>query len=301
LRWMSKISLILFVIVWSPFVAIFILDIIDGRTPWKSLLDTPALGNVNWGLFISNLVWNFGGFDFIGGVAAETEGKHTYVNGLLLSFPVVFFNYFAPTIFCYFAHPRFSDWKSGYFTFIAKELYPWLGYWMIGAAVISSFASCLNGLAPLSRTVADFAEPLHPHIYLFPSFLSISWKNAAEIVTPWVSIVCCGVIIGCFGLLPFNFLVQYYTIIRVVNVLLEYAALVRLKWSEPNAKRPFKIPGGIVFAILISIPTCVISVFTVIEASPDSWIYSGVSLGTILLFYLIRIGYRRLSTPKHIN
>jgi len=35
--------------------------------------------SLNWGVFFSNLVWNFGGFDFIGGIAAETEGICMFV------------------------------------------------------------------------------------------------------------------------------------------------------------------------------------------------------------------------------
>jgi hypothetical protein len=46
---------------------------------------------------------------------------------------------------------------------------------------------------------------------------------------------------------------------RVVNLLLEYAALIRLKYTEPDTPRPFVVPGGLWGAWLIVLPTAALS------------------------------------------
>jgi amino acid transporter len=46
---------------------------------------------------------------------------------------------------------------------------------------------------------------------------------------------------------------------RVVNLLLEYFALIRLRYSEPDTPRPFVVPGGLWGAWLIVVPTAVFS------------------------------------------
>jgi hypothetical protein len=46
---------------------------------------------------------------------------------------------------------------------------------------------------------------------------------------------------------------------RVVNLLLEYFALIRLKYTEPDTPRPFVVPGGKLGAYLIVLPTIVLS------------------------------------------
>ena len=166
-------------------------------------------------------------------------------------------------------------------------------------SVISSFTSCLNGLAPLARTVADFANPNQKHIQLFPSFLAKSKTNSSGVITPYASILFCGLFIFGLGLLPFDFLVQYYLIIRVVNVWLEYGALIKLKWSHKYTQRPFAIPGGMMVAILISIPTLAISLFTVYYSSYQSWIYGGGSLTLILIAYFVRYLYLRYRHKLH--
>ncbi len=54
-------------------------------------------------------------------------------------------------------------------------------------------------------------------------------------------------------------LVQVTMFVRVVNLLLEYAALIRLKYSEPHTYRPFEVPGGKIGAWLIALPTLILS------------------------------------------
>jgi hypothetical protein len=52
---------------------------------------------------------------------------------------------------------------------------------------------------------------------------------------------------------------QVTMFMRVVNLLLEYFALIRLKYTEPDTPRPFVVPGGKLGAYLIVLPTIALS------------------------------------------
>lgn len=65
-------------------------------------------------------------------------------------------------------------------------------------------------------------------------------------------------------------LMQVTMFMRVVNLLLEYFALIRLKYTEPDTPRPFVVPGGKIGAYLIVVPTMVLSGTIPPQPSPSS-------------------------------
>lgn len=99
----------------------------------------------------------------------------------------------------------------------------------------------LRVLTPLG----DTAE----HRYL-PFFFSWSYVAADESLVPIGGIIFCGITSVLLAALPFNFLIQLYLIIRLVNLFSEYAALIWLRFSEPETPRPYKIPGGVLLESL---------------------------------------------------
>jgi hypothetical protein len=69
-----------------------------------------------------------------------------------------------------------------------------------------------------------------------------------------------------------NYLMELYLIIRVVNLLTEYAAFIWLKHKEPDRPRPFEAPFGIVGAVLMVIPTLIISTIAIVYAgTQEQW------------------------------
>lgn len=78
--------------------------------------------------------------------------------------------------------------------------------------------------------------------------------------------------------LQYNFLIQIYLVLRLVIVFSEYAALIYLKYKEPETPRPYEVPGGKIGAISLLIPTTIIS-FTALATADHSALIWGKSYG----------------------
>jgi len=101
------------------------------------------------------------------------------------------------------------------------------------------------------------------HRYL-PYFVSWSWKSKSGTLRPIMAIVLNSLITLVVSILPFNYVVQVYLIVRVVNLFCEYGALVKLKFTDPDRPRPFRVPGGKIGSIILVVPTVIIAICSVV-------------------------------------
>jgi len=102
---------------------------------------------------------------------------------------------------------------------------------------------------------------------------------------PWVAIV--ALAIGwamCLGL-GFARLVTLDILIYGSSLVLEFLALVVLRFREPNLARPFKVPGGLFGAIAIGIPPTLLLGFAIVRGDHETIL--GVSA---VLFGLLVMG-----------
>jgi len=60
ISWISKLSAVFFVLIWMPFIAEAISAPILVETHWERVKDTVPLGEVQWSLFLSTVLWCFG-------------------------------------------------------------------------------------------------------------------------------------------------------------------------------------------------------------------------------------------------
>jgi len=94
---------------------------------------------------------------------------------------------------------------------------------------------------------------------------------------PWVSILVCAVGWACCLKLGFLKLLILDTFLYGLSLLLEFAALIALRLREPNLARPYKVPGGIVGCIIISLgPIPVIVVAFIRGLSGDDGVGRGM-------------------------
>ena len=93
--------------------------------------------------------------------------------------------------------------------------------------------------------------------------------------------------------IPYNILVQIFLTIRVFNLACEYAALIRLRYTEPNTKRPFIVPGGLVGAWLLGVPSAILAGVCVATADWEAWAAGGIVNAFIGVSFLSRMVYRK--------
>jgi amino acid transporter len=76
---------------------------------------------------------------------------------------------------------------------------------------------------------------------------------------PWVSLVACAAAWAACSGISFERLIELDILLYGLSLILEFAALLALRVREPNLARPFRIPGGLgVAALLSAMPTAII-------------------------------------------
>jgi amino acid transporter len=113
---------------------------------------------------------------------------------------------------------------------------------------------------------------------------SIFGKLQRRSRAPWVAII--ALAIGwamCLGL-GFARLVTLDILLYGASLVLEFAALVVLRFREPELARPFRVPGGWFGAIAIGIPPALLLGFSIVRSEHESILgMSSFAFGVILI------------------
>jgi amino acid transporter len=117
--------------------------------------------------------------------------------------------------------------------------------------------------------------------------------------TPWVALVVSSAIYSIFILGPFQSLVVVDVTIYAGALALEFVALIALRITHPNMKRPYKIPGGWFAVITVAVLPMAVIAFAVWAQIQDvglvqavGWAALGLATGPPL-YYVARFFKRR--------
>jgi amino acid transporter len=286
LRWISRLSVFFLVFVLSPFLVEIVLVLYHHELQVDAVKYIPPRSDIQWGLFFSTIIWSYGGFDSMGSLAGEVKGgRGTFMLGIFGSFPLIFVNYFFPIFVGYSLDTHYQDWVSGYFAPVAYRVSNWLGIWMVAASALSNFGQFNAAMAPLARVIRACAIGDSQKL---PGFLAWSWQRHTGTIRPIAAVIFTGVVCSVLVILPYNSLVQIFLVIRVFNLGCEYAALIKLRYSMPDSPRPFRVPGGMVVAWLLGVPSALLAGFTIVNADWEVWV-TGASVNIIIwIAYFIK-------------
>lgn len=302
ITWISRLSLFFLIFVLLPFGAEYIAAPILNNLKFEDLKETEPIFDIQWGVFLSTVLWSYGGYDSMGSFAGEVKGgRKTFMTGIVIGIPLAIVNYLFPLVIGYAVHPKYEDWQSGYFTTVAYDIANWMGIWVVAASVISNFGTYNVAMASVARVI--WACGKGPKVTkLMPGFVAWSYKSRSGTVRPVAAILLVGGITFALSLLSYNILVQLTMTVRIVNLLLEYAALIYLKWSEPDTPRPFQVPGGKIGAILLTIPTVILCGILLAGADWELWVtLVGINVVVVVLYLFRSLGlwiYYKYFDPK---
>lgn len=258
---------------------------------WRSIVDdhpTPFLQSTQWGLYFSTLVWSFGGFDSIGSAAGEVAGGlRSFVCAFALTIPLVMGNYALPVLVGYAITREFATWQSGYFSAIGAMVSPAVGVMMVVAAVICSAASLNAAYVPCSRIIWASARQ-RGRLQLFPRLFSYSVR-VGKVVVPFTATMLAALMTWLASLFPYNSGVQLYLLFRLVNLAIEFASLVRLRYTEPDLPRPFKVPGGVPVTLLLCVPVAAVYIMACFTIAPEYHFQMFFMQAVFIFLYWFRV------------
>ena len=207
------------------------------------------------GLIAALLVsmWNYMGYDNAANVGGEVEDpQRTYPLAILLTMGLVALDYALPILAISGTGIAPEQWTTGSWALIGGAVAgPALTIAIVIGGMVSSLGQFNALLMSYSRLPLAMAED-----GLLPRVFS---RVQAATGAPYVAIIGCAVLYGaCLGL-GFDRLVTLDVLLWGASLVLEFAALYRLRLKEPETPRPFRVPGGRAGAALIGVlPTALL-------------------------------------------
>ena len=252
----GKISVVLGLIVISPFIVLIVLAF-HHHTGSISLASESFNGNsysaIGMGLY--TIMWNFIGWDNTTTYAEEVNKPiRAYLVSVAAAFLLIFTLYFITVLI--------SQVSGINMEILKNEGYPALGTlvggkWLGGFIAIGGMASALGLYSSVLLSVSRVPKVMADD-NLLPSILH---KLHPRFKTPYVSILCCSLVVSLMIIWTFEDLLIIDVTLYGAALILEFIALIKLRIIAPEEHRPFKIPFGIRgLFIMILLPLCVYAI-----------------------------------------
>jgi len=255
--------------------------------------ETPK--SISWSLFLSDILWVTSGWDDAGCVAGSVYNpRKTYPRAVAFDVVLVSFTYLLP-IAVGVCVDDWRQWDDGSFSEVAPKIGGhWLGVWVAVAAGIG----CVGTFNSLLCT-SSFAVQCMARMRYLPSFLAYEHPKYE---TPTAAVLCNAVIIAGISYFPFDAIIDVGFFLYAISLLLEWGALLFLRYREPNMPRPFKIGLSNTWLVVYMAIPMGLCVFVMCVASWLTYaIVGGCFLLALLLYGLHRCILKRLDEPSDQN
>jgi amino acid transporter len=229
----------------SPFVVLLVIAL------WRTLhggihIGAPALTTRDFGGALSVTLWNYMGWDNASTIAQEVEDpQRNYPRAMFFSALAVMLVYMLPLIAVWAVGIPASRFSTGAWADAAGLL---AGSWLAVAVVLAGSLDGLGTFNALTLTLTRLPYAMAED-GLLPSVL----RRRTSRGVPWVSVLLCATCWAMALTLTFERLISIDLVLYGASLLLEFAALAVLRIREPALPRPFRIPGGLLAAILAGV------------------------------------------------
>jgi amino acid transporter len=272
----STTSLWLFFALSSPFLLIVLLSPAKYGALFHAVT-TPTTSKVDiiGGLLIC--MWNYMGWDNASTIATEVERpQRTYPRAMLAAVAIVALSYVIPVAAVWMTGLPAARWETGSWADIAGLLGgPVLRIALVVGGMFSAFGMFNALVMSYSRLPLAMAQD-----GLLPKFFGKLNRRRA----PWVAIITLAIGWAACLNLGFERLVTLDIFVYGLSLALEFLALVVLRIREPELKRPFRVPGGLIGALAVGIAPVLLLGFDLARSESETvWGMSSFALGAIVI------------------
>src|ERR1700756_5390497 len=211
-------------------------------------------------------------------IATEVERpQRTYPRAILVAVCIVAATYVLPFAAMWMTGLKATAWETGSWADIASLIGgPLLRVGVVLGGMMSAFGMFNALVMSYSRLPLAMAQDgMLPGV-----FGKLQKKSRA----PWVAII--ALAIGwamCLGL-GFARLVTLDIMLYGMSLSLEFLALVALRIKEPNLRRPFRVPGGTLGAVLVGVFPILLLGFAMVHSEGERILgMNGLAFGALLI------------------
>ncbi|MFD2872807.1 APC family permease [Mucilaginibacter ximonensis] len=233
----GRVSLFLGAAVLTPFLILF--GLFFFHHSGGLFIPSPSLKQVAFpslGMALYTVMWNCLGWDNTTTYAEEVENPvKSYLTSTLIAFAMV--------IVIYFLVIWLAQLSGISPAVLTEKGFPALGeliggHWLGALIALGGMASTLGIYAAVLLSVSRVPQVMSEDS-LLPARLN---KLHTRFQTPYVSIIICSVIVSLMILWTFADLLIIDVTVYGAGLSLEYISLIKLRRTQPQMQRPFKIP-----------------------------------------------------------
>lgn len=269
-------SLWLFFILSAPFALIVVLAPFRHGALAAAVPPTTSSVDIIGGLLIA--MWNYMGWDNASTIATEVQRpQRTYPRAMLAAVTIVGLSYMVPVAAVYLTGLPAKAFETGSWADIAGMLG---GQWLRVALVLGGMMSGFGMFNALVMSYSRLPLAMAQDGMLPKVFGKLHPKTRA----PWVAIAVCAVGWACCLGLGFERLVTIDILIYGLSLVLEFLALIVLRIREPNLPRPFRVPGGMLGAVMLGVFPALLLGFSIVRGQQEQILgMSSLTFGLLLI------------------
>jgi amino acid transporter len=231
-------------------------------------------------------MWNYMGWDNASTIATEVRRpQKTYPKAMLIAVLVVAATYILPFAAMWLTGISSSAFETGSWADLAGMMGALVGGPVAGrifraALVLGGMMSAFGMFNALVMSYSRLPLAMAQDGMLPAVFAKLQPKTRA----PWVSIIVLATAWAmCLGL-GFERLVTLDIMLYGMSLSLEFLALVALRIKEPSLRRPFRVPGGTVGAVLVGVFPILLLGFAMVHSEGERILgMSGLAFGALLI------------------
>ena len=216
--------------------------------PWLPLMaESQSLG-AGLGLGLAVMMWNYSGWDTPTTCLGETRKPvQAFRHAAFVALPVITAAYLLPMITLLGSGAsEWATWQTGALPAIAGRIGgPWLGHAVAVGAALSTAGLFMSLLLTNSRLPYVLARDRR-----MPAGLA---EVHPRFGTPWRAVILSAVLYAVCAIFSFKELIVLNMWLYSLGLLVELAAFWRLRVSEPDMPRPWRVPGGRSGALAVTI------------------------------------------------
>jgi amino acid transporter len=229
-------------------------------------------------------LWLYSGYEQCSSVAEEIENpQRNYPLALAIVVPLSVTTYFLPALFSLAALGNWQEWTTTYLVTAGKLIGgTWLGFAMTVAAVLCTVSLLNATMLTSTRMPSTMAEDGY-----LPAVFAAKHPRYG---TPWIAILTSSAI---YALLAFQTIAQLLTVyvwLRILVTQLTVLSAWKLRKTQPELKRPFRIPWGSLGLVYVVVAPFLMSAVAVIGSDKFAlkWGPLPVLLGIVAYFLFPR-------------
>lgn len=261
----------------TPFLIMTVLGLLHWNHNPLVPFSRPNAGLLDFGAALAAGVWLYSGYEKLSNAAEEVEDpQRIFPPALFTAASLAMLSCLVPTACALANLGNWDKWTDGYFPTACLEMAgPWLQQSMLIGGLISNALLLGVTMLAVSRTLYAMS-----HDHLMPRALG---ELHPRYETPVWSLLIGSIVLSLMSWFSFRQLLIAYLWLQMFSNFMIYVNVWTMRSTHRDQHRPFTVPLGWVGLTVITVPTVLLALFSMISAVFPEWQFNQAQLNVALI------------------